>query len=209
MHAARLNGLLKTLATAEGAVAESIKARKLLIQGLEKFLDMNRESLAEEESQHTMIANRRVEIDAKKKDVEDSIMRGFSNPTTPVEMASPGLPIPQQSPATPGLDLDRPEIEAITPPTYGAPVNMKEEIPQGFDLNINGSDPTGAQSSVSGHELEQSGVPGLSMQNGANTGYGNSNGRPGSAKKRKLDNDFPDLGGEDLDADVAEMLRQG
>jgi regulator of Ty1 transposition protein 103 len=49
VHAACLNGLLKTLANAEGAVAESIRARKL-IEGLEKLLSTNRAALTDEEA---------------------------------------------------------------------------------------------------------------------------------------------------------------
>src|SRR5947207_3250708 len=48
VHAARLNALLKTLASAEGAVSESIKARRALIEGLEKLLDINRSLLAKD-----------------------------------------------------------------------------------------------------------------------------------------------------------------
>lgn len=197
VHAARLNGLLKTLATAEGAVAESIKARKLLIEGLEKLLDTNRAALAEEEVQYASMSERRADVDARKKEVEDNIMRGFSNPTTPVESASPGVNAPQKSPATPGVEPDRPQVEAITPPSYGEPATGGEAVPDGFALNGNGT----------AHGF--GGAPGLDLLSSVNTSYGGNNARPGSAKKRKLENDFPDLGGEDLDADVAEMLRQG
>ncbi len=123
MHAARLNGLLKTLANAEGAVAESIKARKLLIEGLEKILDTNRASLAAEEAQVAELSSRRIEIDNKKRDVEENIMRGFasnSNPGTPVG-AVEGSPGAQHSPVTPAPEPDRPEVEALTPPGYPQP----------------------------------------------------------------------------------------
>src|SRR5690606_13715288 len=46
VQAARLSGVLKTLANAEGAVTQCIRARKDLIKELEKILATNREVLA-------------------------------------------------------------------------------------------------------------------------------------------------------------------
>jgi regulator of Ty1 transposition protein 103 len=203
VHAARLNGLLKTLANAEGAVAESIKARKLLIEGLEKILDTNRTTLAAEETQLAQLSNRRTEIDTKKRDVEDSIMRGFasnSNPGTPAGNGSPGS---NQTPATPAAEPDRPEVEALTPPDF-PPQSPRSPAP-GLDLDAMQLRIPAQNSSSAGSDLLTS----------LSTSYG---GRPtlaisGSVKKRKLNDndDFPDLGGDamdGLDADVAEMLRQ-
>jgi regulator of Ty1 transposition protein 103 len=185
------------LANAEGAVAESIRARKLLIVGLEKLLDTNKAALADEENQLSVITERRAEIDEKKRDVEDSIMRGFStnSPVTPVGDASPGNP-GQQSPVTPGPEPDRPEVEALTPPGYPAPQNQ-EPVPV---LDINHAN--GGNNTVT--------TAGSDLLSSLSSGYGHLVGQ-GSAKKRKLNtDDFPDLGGDDgLDADVAEMLRQG
>jgi regulator of Ty1 transposition protein 103 len=209
VHAARLNGLLKTLANAEGAVAESIKARSLLIEGLEKILETNRDGLKAEEKQLRDLTNRKTEIDNKKKDVEDSIMRGFasnSNPSTPAGPAesSPGQ---QHSPVTPGAEPDRPEVEALTPPGYPQPP-ATGPVPE-FDLSSSNGN-NGAS------HIEQSPIPrapsaGSDLLSSLSTSYV----RPpsatgaGSAKKRKLNDDFPDLGGDDgLDADVAEMLRR-
>ncbi|KAK0118525.1 hypothetical protein ONS96_011621 [Cadophora gregata f. sp. sojae] len=227
VHAARLNGLLKTLANAEGAVAESIKARQLLIEGLEKILDTNRSVLATEEAQLSEISSRRTEIDNKKRDVEESIMRGFSNsnPATPVGDGSPGT---QHSPLTPGqsgsVEPDRPEVEALTPPGYPQPPAV-EPIPE-YDLNQNhnhnGHANQGMHTNGHGnHNLYQqdytahspTGAPGLDLLSSLSTTYA----RPassGSAKKRKLnDDEFPDLGGEDamdgLDEDVVGILNKG
>lgn len=151
--------------------------------------------MTEEQIQLSTVSARRAEIDGKKREVEDNIMRGFSNPSTPVGEPSPGFPGRQKSPATPGVEPDRPQVEAITPPDYPAPPNQ-QDVPAGFSLN--GSMGTAA--------------PGLDLSGTVSAGYGTGNGngsvKSGSAKKRKLENDFPDLGGDDLDADVAEMLRQ-
>jgi len=230
VHAARLNGLLKTLANAEGAVAESIKARKLLIEGLEKILDTNRSVLASEEAQLSEISTKRTEIDNKKRDVEESIMRGFSNsnPATPVGDGSPGT---QHSPLTPGqsgsVEPDRPEVEALTPPGYPQSPAV-EPIPE-YDLNQNHNGHNNGNQAMQNtnghgngtHNLYQqdytahspTGAPGLDLLSSLSTTYA----RPassGSAKKRKLnDDEFPDLGGEDamdgLDDEVVGILNKG
>jgi len=204
-----LNGLLKSLANAEGAVAESIKARKLLIEGLEKILDTNRTALASEETQLSELSNRRIEIDTKKKEVEDSIMRGFatnSNPGTPVGEGSPGT---QHSPLTPGAEADRPEVEALTPPGYPQPP-VTELVPD-FDLETSNGGYNGNHSAqVTEIPVQPLHTAGSDLLSSLSMTY-NRPASQGSAKKRKLSTatDFPDLGGDDgLDADVAEMLRQ-
>lgn len=220
VHAARLNGLLKTLANAEGAVAESIKARKLLIEGLEKILDTNRSVLASEEVQLSELSSRRSEIDNKKRDVEESIMRGFSNsnPATPVGDGSPGA---QHSPLTPGqsgsVEPDRPEVEALTPPGYPQPPAV-EPIPE-YDLNQNHNHNMHTNGHGNHNIYQQdytahspTGAPGLDLLSSLSTTYA----RPassGSAKKRKLNDEFPDMGGEDamdgLDDEVVGILNKG
>lgn len=201
MHAARLNGLLKTLANAEGAVAESIKARQLLLEGLEKLLDTNRTALAAEESQLAELTGRKSEIDNKKREVEESIMRGFantnSNPTTPIVDGSPSNPT-QHSPVTPVPEVDRPEVEALTPPGYPQPPTI-EPVPQ-FELNASSYAQNQQQQAIDTTQYPRS------------VSIGSAPGSFGSAKKRKLNGDeFPDLGADamdGLDADVAEMLRK-
>lgn len=204
VHAARLNGLLKTLANAEGAVAESIKARQVLIEGLEKILDINRTALAAEETQLTTLSTRKIEIDAKKREVEDNIMRGFannSNPSTPagVGEASPGI---QQTPATPSEEPNRPQVEALTPPF---PKPLAHEPAPELDLGAS------ANESISefNAQIPLPAPPVMQAGYGGETSYRSGSMSSGSAKKRKLNEDeFADLGEGDLDADVAEMLRQ-
>ena len=217
VHAARLNGLLKTLANAEGAVAESIKARKVLIAALEKLLDSNRTSLAGEDQLLTQLSNRRTEIDAKKRDVEESIMRGFASSGSPSGSvsASDGTPAAGQTPGTPPPELDRPEVEALTPPGY-PPAPAVEPVPE-LDLSTSNG---GSRESVPAQAPSQS-PPAAgsdllsSLATSSSYGaYGPLAASGASAKKRKLNtgDEFPDFGGVDamdgLDADVAEMLRQ-
>ncbi len=78
VYAARLSGMLKLLASAEGAVAESIKARRALLDGLERMLEKNRGLLQGEEAEVAKLASRRAAMEAKKREVEDGIMRGLA-----------------------------------------------------------------------------------------------------------------------------------
>ena len=115
VHAARLSALLKNLASAENAVSESIKARRTLLDGLEKLVTDNRSKLASEESKLTEITSRKASIDVKKREVEDGIMRGLVTE----DASSPNNN--HTSPATPGLrngntEPDGPTMEELTPP---------------------------------------------------------------------------------------------
>lgn len=216
VHAARLNGLLKTLANAEGAVSESIKARNVLIKELEQILKSQYDQLAEEETQLHRLSSRRAEIDAKKKDVEDTIMRGFASNSNPSTPAADGTPKQAHSPNTPGQEPDRPEIEALTPPTQSpkSPNRESEQSPFGGGIKATypSRSPPQAQSilpppATAGSDLL------ASLSSGPNN-YTSSTSNGNSAKKRKLNttvDDFPDLGGDamdDIDDDVAAMLRQ-
>ncbi|KAI5283948.1 hypothetical protein KEM54_001703 [Ascosphaera aggregata] len=82
VYAARLSQLLKSLAHAENSVFESIKSRKQLIEALEQLLNTNRECLSKEESQYETLKGKKEQTEAKKREVEDAIMRGLA--TEPV-----------------------------------------------------------------------------------------------------------------------------
>lgn len=218
VHAARLSALLKNLSTAEGAVAESIKARKALIQGLEKLLKSNNEAIAKFEQQQTELAEKKAEIETKKRDVEDAIMRGLADT---------------------GDEPPRPEVEGLTPPpvesltptgtpppapsfvtTTGAdiiqeqPPSHEEPPPQDPRLAAR-SVPPSALDALDAAEAANAAVPartrGADAMNG-NGAYAEST-LP-AAKKRKMsgaaeDDDFVDFladGEEGIDADVTEML---
>lgn len=221
VHAARLNGLLKTLANAEGAVAESIKARKILISALEKILDTNRTALSNEEHLLVKMSNRRTEIDGKKKDVEDSIMRGFASSGSPSgsATASDGSPGVGHTPGTPPSELDRPEVEALTPPGYPQPP-AAEPVPE-LDLstsNGGSNERTTTQAPIQSPPVAGSDLLSSLATSNSYGAYGRSASASSgsSVKKRKLNQgeEFAGFGDggdamEGLDADVAEMLRQG
>lgn len=238
VHAARLNGLLKTLANAEGAVAESIKARTLLISGLEKLLDANRAALAKEQEEHAQLSARKSKIDSKKREVEDAIMKGFattsSNPATPRDGGHEGSPGTPRKDGTTPQEADRPEIEALTPPPFERlsvtpPASAQQQQQQGQDYNSNNSNvnnPTPAEIAMQsmsphahsasppavGHDLLAS-LTGAASTYGVSAMNGSLIGEGSASKKRKLGGfgDEIDLGGamDGIDEDVQEMLKDG
>jgi regulator of Ty1 transposition protein 103 len=198
VYAARLNGLMKILASAEGAVAESVKARKGLIDALEKLLDENKTGLAADEAQLAQLASRKSEIEQKKQDVEASIMQGLSA-TSDAQKSPVEGPAPSITPEEP----DRPEMEALTPPSEQA---EPEELPEDT------ASPPAEQTPEQGSAFHQGVAPGIEMLSNLASQYQSlpvvAN---GSNKRRRLDGDeeFPGLEGDDgIDADVAEMLRK-
>ncbi|KND88452.1 hypothetical protein TOPH_06818 [Tolypocladium ophioglossoides CBS 100239] len=190
VYAARLNGLLKTLANAESAVAECVKAREGLVSGLEKMLDANRATLKSDKSAAGELLKRKEEIEDKKQQVEVAIMRALG--------PADGNASPEEGgSASPPPEPDRPEMEALTPPTLN-------------DLPMDLPDETPAQETTYG---QPAGVLGTELTPGSAPFYQavpiSTN---GSNKRRRIDDsgDFPDLGGDDgIDPEVAEMLREG
>ncbi|KAK5170260.1 uncharacterized protein LTR77_004846 [Saxophila tyrrhenica] len=120
VHAARLSALMRSLATAHGAVDASIKARSEVLKGLEKLLETHRGKLAEDEATATDLATRREGVEAKKKEVEDGIMRGLSTPSSPdiPTPVSAGNTFGDEGPRANGRspDIATPEAEDFTPP---------------------------------------------------------------------------------------------
>ena len=123
VHAARLSALGKTLATAQGAVEASLKARTDLIAQLEDLVKSHRQQLERDETAFADLKSKREGVEAKKNEVEDGIMRGLSAPSSP-EILTPANGSALASPtATNGTvdmldrrELDRPEAEDFTPP---------------------------------------------------------------------------------------------
>lgn len=220
VHAARLSALLKNLANAEGAVSESIKARRSLIAGLESIIETNRAALTNEEAQKETLTTRKSVIEAKKREVEDGIMRGLSAPSTPVVAHGS----PASDPRTNGrvmspndneaVEPERPDVEELTPPPPEPRTPARSPA-----TAIPAALPTHIQPALSSHHApiapQAAGADLLSSLSMPPVRH--YPGTPGSAggsmaKKRKVDDDYPDFGsGEDamadLDDDVAELLR--
>lgn len=107
VYAARLNGLLKSLASAEHAVAECVKARRDLIAELDSMLSEERSALQKDETVIDELSKQSREIETRKEQVESAIMRA---------MDPSGEQNPDGMEATP-REPDRPEVEALTPPS--------------------------------------------------------------------------------------------
>lgn len=232
VHAARLHALLKTLSTAESAVAESIKTRQDLVNGLETLLATNRTALEKDKSQLDTIRERREATDKKKREVEDGILRGVSSastespvPTTEGDPQSQYVNGGGRGTTTSSAEPERPKVEELTPPPteFFTPTNSPRfearELPNSGANHVSDSganhhhDPTvekplhtigpfASAKSESSPPTSRANDPRISAPSG-----------PGpSAKKRKLDAEFEGFGaGEDamagLDEDVAELLR--
>lgn len=228
LHAARLSALLKSLATAESSVAESVKARKALISGLEKILESNRILLSKDERSLEDLQTRRSAMETKRRDVEDNIRRTAN--------AEPDATYDNQGRSGSFTSLadetDRPEYEALTPPPVEAftPTGSPTIDPQpdaGYELQDDQqpTDPEpernpdvqtllASMSSASAiippraKPSSQGGPIGTNGFGGASGGFGSSN----VSKKRKVGHhgsaELPPGFGLDLDEDVAEMIRQ-
>ena len=217
VHAARLSALLKSLANAEGAVSESIKARRGLIAGLKSIIETNRATLASEEAQKETLVTRKNVIEAKKREVEDGIMRGLSAPSTPVAVHGSPIADPRinggvMSPNdNASVEPERPDVEELTPPPpesrapAGSPVGATSAAPATHVQPIPLSHHAPVAPPTAGADLLSSlSMPPVRHYPGSASG--------GMAKKRKLDDDYAEFGsGEDamadLDDDVAELLR--
>ncbi|KAL3429176.1 RNA polymerase II-binding domain-containing protein [Aspergillus tetrazonus] len=206
VHAARLSSLLKTLANAESSVSEVIKSRRALIDGLEKILETNRTALSQEETLAVQLQERRAETEAKKREVEDAIMRGLSAENTPA--ADSG------SATASGEAVPRPAIEGLTPPPVEAitPIGSPSQQPQDTTSGAENGAQTLGGFSLGFDQPPVAPIPGLSgmgqpsygeLQQGSMNGF--------QAKKRKVthgEEDYAKFAGGDLDADVAELLNQ-
>lgn len=163
VHAARLSALMRNLASAQGAVEACVKARRELVAGMEKLLETNRAKLSEDEETLGKLNVRKEGVDAKKREVEDAIMRGLSNPSSPaVSTPTSNLPptIPQPNggatsasssdPSAPDAETftpPPPEVETFTPELAGADDPTTSELPPlaaGDSASIT-PNPTGAE----------------------------------------------------------------
>lgn len=188
VYAARLSGLLKTLAQAEGAVEQCVKARRELVVALQKVLDTNRNALVAEENQLETFVTRRMEVEDKKTEVERAIMAGL--PDDEPFLSGNG------SNDHPDTEPERPEVEALTPPSMEPELQEQPDAPSESETRETTTPPNGQGAGATS-------VLGLQFKSVSTTTNG--------SKKRKIDDSdgFPDLGEDDgIDSDVAEMLRK-
>lgn len=231
VHAARLSALLKNLSNAEGAVWESIKAREALVAGLESFLQTSRAALNADRSQHEELMNRKRTAEAKKREVEDGIMRGLSNETPPSTLRKTSS---ADSPTngklengTSSVELERPQMEELTPPPVESLTPVESPKPaEAYFTTTTGADtfhiypPNRIEPppppSMSPPSIQKNTTPGADLLSSLSMppvrSYASSPTNGGPVKKRKIEDSDMDefVGGDamaDLDDDVAELLR--
>jgi regulator of Ty1 transposition protein 103 len=198
VQAARLSGLLKTLANAEGAVTQCIRARKDLLKELEKILATNRDALDADEKRMMELSGRRTEVEQKRQAVEMAIIGGLSSTGEAQSPQGHGSVSPIAD------EPDRPQVEALTPP------HVQDHVDDFYGNSSTGPDAqNGHPQAVPFHGAPASAAPDLEMLSNLASQYQavplNGN------KRRKIEasEKFPDLGGDDgIDADVKEMLRK-
>ena len=223
LHAARLSALLKSLATAESSVAESVKARKALISELEKILATNRACLTKDETSLAELQTRKRTTETKRREVEENIRR-----TANAESETHNNSGEKSESFAPDVDkeMDRPEYEALTPPPVEAltPVGSpkmelhEEQEPQPIATNTEPERNPDIQNILASMSSAGASIPPRTRPSGHHLGMG-TNGFGGSgggnlSKKRKVGHhgsgggELPPGFGLDLDEDVAEMIRQ-
>ena len=226
VYAARLSALLKNLVSAETAVAESLKARTALLEGLQKLVETNETALAAEKEKHSSLSSRKTAIESKKREVEDGIMRGLSAENSPLTLADGRAngSASEQRDTTLSVDPERPDVEALTPPAAES-LTPTDDIEGGADAfepspaavppqpSVFNSPPpsatatSGFSQNMPGSDLLSSlNVPAVRRFSGSMQDGGNA------AKRRRIAEEEAVFGSgsdamADLDEDVAELLR--
>jgi regulator of Ty1 transposition protein 103 len=205
VYAARLTGLLKTLANAESAVAECVKAREGLISGLEKLLEANRTALDNDKNAALELAERKQAVEDTKQQVELAYLRVKGSIDGSEVKAEDGSGSPAPEPDRPEMEaLTPPPMESFTPPEMEAltPPNMDDPEPV-FQTEPEPELSAAAEATLAAKSEPHSDGPAAYQSVTISTN--------GSNKRRRVEDadDFPDLGADDgIDADVAEMLRK-
>ena len=199
VHAARLSALLKTLANAEGAVSESIKARRDLISGLEKLLETNRAVLTEDEVKQADYTQKKSVVETKKREVEDEILRKL--PSESPHVGNTDGTADGMTNGGHGAEPERPEMEELTPPPIESFTPIASGTPIAATTPVPSPPPAGMENSAfSAFDVVSD------MQGPDETA------EQGASKKRKLHQDFGTFGSGEgsmstLDDDVNELLR--
>lgn len=135
-----------------------MKARNELLAGMAQLVEENEQKLGLERAAVADLATKREGIEAKKKEVEDGIMRGLSAPTSPTAGNTPLSAGGAQTngtatnggaepaaPETEGFTPPPPDVESFTPPAadYGTDTGDIAALAtfSGPDYPTNGSEP--------------------------------------------------------------------
>ncbi|KAJ5189694.1 RNA polymerase II large subunit CTD [Penicillium cf. griseofulvum] len=209
VHAARLSSLLKTLANAENSVSEVIKARRDLIDGLEKILQTNRAELSKEEALSAELSQKKSSVDTKKREVEDAIMRGLPSGESSI---NPGEHNGHDAASA------RPEVEALTPPPVeaitpvGSPQPEKQQLRRG-PFTEEADDDSSEWNPTTIPNIQELGEGAVATDKSTTVSPNHDNNfditADGHAKRRKIshgEEDYAAFAGGELDADVADLL---
>lgn len=212
-------------------MSQSIKARRSLIEGLEKLLETNKATLAADETKHTELINRKASTEAKKREVEDGIVRGLSSDASPGPGPAPSVaeptarrngasdshpsngavPVPEPPPME---DLTPPPVESLTPVGSPHPADhastsvpkTQEHAVHEHPSVLSATQPQSQQQTLVAATATAGAdlLSSLSMppvRHYAGTSLGPGGGS--AFKKRKLEADFSGFGaGEDVMADL-------
>ncbi|RMZ88645.1 hypothetical protein DV736_g4120, partial [Chaetothyriales sp. CBS 134916] len=196
VYAARLSSLIKLLAAAESSISETIKTRNALILDLQKTLEVNKAALAKDEATYAGLTSRKSNTEAKKREVEDSIMKALvSNDDSAEDFGPAGSSARSGSPGYISL---APEVEELTPepeerPAAAPAAVLAPEAARGQVRAASAQSLNGPSAKRQKLSHEESVVPDLGDMGIGN--FGQVNDGNGSL-------------GADLDADVAELIRQ-
>ena len=198
VHAARLNGLLRSIADGEDAMAQMIKARSDMKAALDAVQAQYQKLLDADKQRLQQLEQRRLLVDDMKRQVEDKIMRELSGDSNAAGHSSGSATL--QEP-------ERPQMEALTPPSNepdepvypGADETAQPEAPSN---GAHAQDDSGSSSATSAATA----IDILSHLASAQAVPVSAN---GTNKRRRVDTgeELPDLD-DGIDADVVESLRQ-
>ena len=157
---------------------------------MEKIIEINRVALAKDEETYLEIQSRAQSTEAKKREVEDAIMKGLTDESNTTNGNGPSFESETGGP-------ERPDFEAFTPPEATTPIGTPPLDPQRPEQQVDSADVQDILAGMSGGTSRVRPASGQGL-NGS------------SAKRRKILHEdeaiVPDLG--DLDQDVEDLLRQ-
>ncbi|CAK7217947.1 hypothetical protein SBRCBS47491_003338 [Sporothrix bragantina] len=218
VFAARLNGLLKTIADGEDAVAQMVRARTELKGALDNLQAQYQKLLEADQQRLAQLAQRRVQVDERKRQVEDKIMRdlagGSGGGGIDGDVAGGQSVGGVGGSASPIQEPPRPEVEALTPPSND-PDAMDEPVFPGLEPSVSqegDNDSPAASTTPAPPQVQVTPASADSVSGIDILSHLASQAVPvhtnGANKRRRVESeDVPDLD-DGIDADVAETLRR-
>ncbi|CAK7264092.1 hypothetical protein SEPCBS57363_000895 [Sporothrix epigloea] len=216
VFAARLNGLLKTIADGEDALTQMVRARTELKGAIDDLQTQYQALLEADQQRLSQLTQRRAQVDERKQQVEDKIVRdlargtGAGNGNDTAIGQSGGM----DGFASPIQEPPRPEMEALTPPSNDPDAMDEFDFDQGqTSISPDVDNDSLAVSTIA--EPPQVQIPPSAADSGSSIDVlshlasqavpVNANGA--NKRRRIASEDVPDLD-DGIDADVVETLRR-